>query len=84
MASFRFAIHQFAGPMEGFTGSVVAGQVLNADPKLSVGDWLEIQAPTASPFSWKYTAADLKNLLHRISEHEKQDNMQQSGLAMAA
>jgi transposase len=38
----------------------------------------------AGPFSWKYTAADLKNLLRRISEHEKQDTMQQSGVAMAA
>ena len=39
---------------------------------------------TAGPFSWKYTAADLKNLLHRISQHEEQDTTQQSGLAMAA
>jgi hypothetical protein len=44
--SFRFAIRQFIGPMDGFTGSVVAGRVLNADPKLSVGDWLEIQGPS--------------------------------------
>lgn len=36
------------------------------------------------PFSWKYTAADLKDLLRRITEHEKQDATQQSGLAMAA
>ena len=28
---------------------------------------------TARPFSWKYTAADLKDLLCRISEHNKQD-----------
>jgi hypothetical protein len=39
---------------------------------------------TAKPFSWKYTADDLKDLLHRISEHEKQDTMHQSGLATAA
>jgi transposase len=39
---------------------------------------------TARPFSWKYTADDLKDLLRRIAEHEKQDNMQQTGLAMAA
>ena len=39
---------------------------------------------TAEPFSWKYTADDLKDLLRRISEHEKQDAMDQSGLAMAA
>jgi transposase len=39
---------------------------------------------TAEPFSWKYTADDLKDLLRRISEHEKQDAMEQSGLAMAA
>jgi transposase len=39
---------------------------------------------TARPFSWKYTADDLKDLLRRISQHEKQDNMQQSGLVTAA
>jgi len=39
---------------------------------------------TARPFSWKYTADDLKDLLRRIAEHEKQDSMQQTGLAMAA
>ena len=39
---------------------------------------------TASPFSWKYTADDLKNLLRRISEYEEQDTKRQSGLAMAA
>ncbi len=39
---------------------------------------------TAGPFSWKYTANDLRDLLRRISEHEKQDTMHQSGQAMAA
>ena len=39
---------------------------------------------TAKPFSWRYTADDLKDLLRRISEHEKQDTMQQSGLVTAA
>ena len=39
---------------------------------------------TAKPFSWKYTAGDLKDLLRRISDHEKQDTVHQSGLAMAA
>ena len=39
---------------------------------------------TARPFSWRYTADDLKDLLRRISEHEKQDTTQQSGLATAA
>jgi transposase len=39
---------------------------------------------TAKPFSWKYTADDLKDLLRRISEHENQDTVQQSGLVMAA
>jgi hypothetical protein len=28
---------------------------------------------TAKPFNWKFTAADLTSLLHRISEHDKQD-----------
>ena len=39
---------------------------------------------TAKPFNWKYTAGDLRDLLRRISEHEKQDAVQQSGLAEAA
>jgi transposase len=39
---------------------------------------------TAKPFSWRYTAADLRNLLRRISEHGEQDATQQSGLAIAA
>ena len=39
---------------------------------------------TAQPFSWKYTADDLKDLLRRITEHEKQDTVQQTRLAMAA
>jgi transposase len=39
---------------------------------------------TAQPFSWKYTADDLKDLLRRITEHEKQDTTRQTRLAMAA
>jgi transposase len=39
---------------------------------------------TARPFSWRYTADDLRNLLRRISEHEEQDATQQPGLAIAA
>ena len=39
---------------------------------------------TARPFSWKYTADDLKDLLHRISEHEKHDAMRQADLREAA
>ncbi|MGH7732128.1 MAG: IS630 family transposase [Gemmatimonadales bacterium] len=39
---------------------------------------------TAGPFSWKYTAGDLADLIRRISEHEKQDTTQRSGLATAA
>ena len=39
---------------------------------------------TAKPFNWKYTADDLKDLLRRISEHEKQDKLHQAGLAAAA
>ena len=39
---------------------------------------------TAKPFSWKYTAADLKDLLHRISEHDKQDTRQKTTLTTAA
>src|ERR1035441_3591529 len=39
---------------------------------------------TARPFSWKYTADDLKDLLRRISEHEKQDTRRQADLTEAA
>ena len=39
---------------------------------------------TARPFSWKYTAADLTDLLRRIGEHEKQDTRRQTDLAEAA
>jgi transposase len=39
---------------------------------------------TAEPFSWKYTADDLKDLLRRISEHEKQDAREKTRLATAA
>lgn len=39
---------------------------------------------TAKPFNWKYTAGDLRDLLRRIGEHEKQDAMQRFGLAEAA
>jgi transposase len=39
---------------------------------------------TAKPFNWKYTAADLKDLFRRISEHDKQDTMQQTDLTEAA
>jgi transposase len=39
---------------------------------------------TAGPFSWKYTADDLKDLLRRISEHEKQDIRRQTDLIQAA
>jgi len=39
---------------------------------------------TARPFSWKYTAGDLKDLLRRISEHDNQDARQQTDLTEAA
>jgi transposase len=39
---------------------------------------------TAKPFNWKYTADNLRDLLDRISEHEKQDAMPQSVLTTAA
>jgi len=39
---------------------------------------------TAKPFKWRYTATDLKNLLRRISEHEKQDTRRQADLTEAA
>lgn len=39
---------------------------------------------TAEPFHWKYTAADLRDLLYRLSEHDKQDTSRQTDLAEAA
>jgi hypothetical protein len=39
---------------------------------------------TARPFTWKYTAADLKNLLRRISEHEQPATPSEANLATAA
>jgi transposase len=39
---------------------------------------------TAEPFSWKYTAADLADLLRRISEHETRDSTRQTDLTKAA
>jgi transposase len=39
---------------------------------------------TAEPFNWKYTASDLKDPLHRISEHEEEDSMRQADLTEAA
>jgi hypothetical protein len=39
---------------------------------------------TAEPFHWKYTAADLKDLLRRISEHESHDTTRQTDLTEAA
>jgi transposase len=39
---------------------------------------------TTEPFNWKYTADDLKDLLRRISENEKQDTRRQTDLAEAA
>lgn len=39
---------------------------------------------TARPFSWKYTADDLADLIRRISQQEGHDTAQQSGLTTAA
>ena len=39
---------------------------------------------TARPFTWKYTAANLKDLLRRISEHEQPTATGQTHLAPAA
>jgi transposase len=39
---------------------------------------------TARPFNWKFTAADLADLLHRISEHEQAATTKQTDLATAA
>ena len=39
---------------------------------------------TARPFNWKYTAADLKDLLRRTSEHDTQDTTEKTSLTAAA
>ena len=39
---------------------------------------------TARPFNWKFTASDLTDLLHRISEHEQTAATIQTSLAAAA
>jgi len=39
---------------------------------------------TARPFSWKFTASDLHDLMNRISRHEQQDDPQGQPLPQAA
>jgi len=39
---------------------------------------------TARPFSWKFTASDLHDLMDRISRHEQQHNPQDKPLPEAA
>jgi hypothetical protein len=39
---------------------------------------------TARPFSWKFTASDLHDLMDRISLHEQQENPQNEPLPEAA
>lgn len=39
---------------------------------------------TAKPFNWKYTAADLTDLLRRITEHEQAAATHQPDLTTAA
>ena len=38
---------------------------------------------TARPFSWKFTASDLHDLMDRISRHEQQDSPQNQPLPEA-
>ena len=38
----------------------------------------------AKPFNWKFTAADLTDLLRRVSEHEQTSAIRQTDLAPAA
>ena len=39
---------------------------------------------TARPFSWKFTASDLHDLMDRISRHEQQDDPHDESLPKAA
>jgi DDE superfamily endonuclease len=56
---------------------------LEAPPETLLA-FVERHDRTARPFGWHYTAADLKDLLRRITEHEKQDAARQDELALAA
>ena len=39
---------------------------------------------TARPFSWKFTASDLHDLMDRITRHQQQDDPQDKPLPEAA
>ena len=39
---------------------------------------------TARPFSWKFTASDLHDLMNRISRHEQHDHVDDQSLPEAA
>lgn len=71
--------------------SVIQKKVVSPNNFRSTGElsetllaFIERYNRTAEPFNWKYTADDLRGLLARIAEHEKQDALHQSGLAAAA
>lgn len=71
--------------------SVIQKKVVSPNNFRSTGElsetllaFIERYNRTAKPFNWKHTADDLRGLLARIAEHEKQDALHQSGLATAA
>jgi hypothetical protein len=52
--------------------------LVDGPPNRSLLAFVHRYNQTAKPFNWKYTAADLKDLLCRISEHNKQDARRQN------
>jgi hypothetical protein len=48
--------------------------------ELRVAGWLQ----NTRPFSWKFTASDLHDLMDRITRHQQQDDPQDKPLPEAA
>ncbi len=64
--------------------SIIQRKVVSPNDFASLGElsatlmaFVDRYNKTARPFNWKFTASDLKDLLHRISEHDKHDDAQQ-------
>jgi transposase len=71
--------------------SVIQKKVVTPNDFASLGElsatllgFVDRYNQTARPFSWKFTAADLHDLMDRISRHEQQDTPQDKPLPQAA
>jgi hypothetical protein len=71
--------------------SVIQKKVVTPNDFASIGQlsatllgFVDRYNQTARPFSWKFTASDLHDLMDRISRHEQQDNPQNEPLPQAA